>query len=451
MLIVVDTLRADAVSAYGSVEGTTPAIDDLAARGLRYTLAFAPSSWTLPSHASLLTGLRPDQHGVGLAGTNVLPAAVETLAESLRDAGYETAGFSENSLVAPLTGLDQGFDTYDSINGFETAESVRRGTNPFVDFDVVGRVSRWLRTRENTRPYFLFVNLYDAHDPYEVRETNAHLPTGVSRDHAEAVIANYSVPEALCGRLPAPEEIAILRGLYLGDVAAADRKVGEILRTVDAYSNSRDRFTIVTSDHGEHFGEHRLLGHRFSIRNAALSVPLVVTGPAIRPGVVDRAVAMQDLYGSILCWTTSTECDRALPTENAPMEGQRPIVSVWSDEFRLRWVPEGAKGEFSLGGDEDHARRACSAEDRVFGRMVSVIDHPTKLIWYDRYTPSLHDLSWDPAELSNIIEVEPRRAEPLEALLGEVLEGAGMQGGAAGRLEVEGPIQTELRRLGYID
>ncbi|GAG48102.1 unnamed protein product, partial [marine sediment metagenome] len=111
-LVVVDTLRADAVSAYGEVEGTTPHLDRLAAEGLLYQRAFATAPWTITAHASLFTGLEPDRHGVGIHGVMVAPETLVMLAERLRDAGYQTAGFSENTYITEDFGMAQGFETF---------------------------------------------------------------------------------------------------------------------------------------------------------------------------------------------------------------------------------------------------------------------------------------------------------------------------------------------------
>ena len=139
VLVVIDTLRADAVSAYGAVEGTTPAFDALASRGLLYERAYAPSPWTLPSHASLLTGFEVDRHGVGIAGRMGLRAEFTTLAERLSDAGYQTVGFSENPLVSGLFGFDQGFERFSAIGVDEVVNGAGRPDSP--RFDIVREVA----------------------------------------------------------------------------------------------------------------------------------------------------------------------------------------------------------------------------------------------------------------------------------------------------------------------
>jgi len=139
VLVAVDTLRADAVSAYGAVERTTPAFDQLAADGLLYTRAFAPSPWTLPSHASLLTGLGVERHAVGIAGRMGLGEQLTTLAERLGQAGYQTAGFSENPLVSNLFGFAQGFERFSATTIDDVIHEEAHPDDP--RFDVVREVA----------------------------------------------------------------------------------------------------------------------------------------------------------------------------------------------------------------------------------------------------------------------------------------------------------------------
>ena len=250
LLIVVDTLRADAVSAYGNGLGTTPTLDALAAQGQLYTRAYAPSPWTVPSHASLFTGLAIDDHGVGLHGRVVLPETATTLAERLGDAGYETAAFSENALISGDFGFDQGFAHF----AVRTAEQ-QMNAGEKKSIDVVDEISRWLRVRDSQRPFFVFINLYDAHEPYEIRASNPFLPAGITTEDARRLEAGRRTSHLICDRLPGETPLKILRGLYLGEVASADRKVKEILTLLEARGVD-NLITLVTSDHGEHFGEH---------------------------------------------------------------------------------------------------------------------------------------------------------------------------------------------------
>jgi len=220
LLLVIDTLRADAVSAYGAVAGTTPNIDRLAQGGLLYRRAFAPAPWTLPSHATLFTGLRPDQHGVGVRGRMALGPEATTLAEALAAAGYQTVGFSENPLVGPDMGLSRGFARYRALGLVEafTRAAADESEKP-PELDVVEELASWLEKRRSPAPLFLFVNLFEPHNPYEAREQNPFVGDGFSAAsiaHA-AKTSEYLLP--MCDEVPSAKELEVLRGLYLGDVA----------------------------------------------------------------------------------------------------------------------------------------------------------------------------------------------------------------------------------------
>src|SRR5262249_27755223 len=162
----------DAVSAYGFAERTTPSFDALAREGLLYRWALAPAPWTPPSHATLFTSVGPDQHGVGIDGRMVLGGDFPTLAERLSDAGYETVGFSENPIVGRQLGLSRGFAHFEG----ESNAVAERTSNPGATFNVVLGVQRWAQQRKDrARPFFVFVNLFDPHDPYVMHEEYLHL------------------------------------------------------------------------------------------------------------------------------------------------------------------------------------------------------------------------------------------------------------------------------------
>jgi hypothetical protein len=203
LLVVIDTLRADAVSAYGAVEGTTPEFDALAAEGLLYRHAFAPSPWTLPSHASLFSGLGVDRHGVGFGGQMGLSSELTTIAERLRDAGYATAGFSENPLVSVPFGMDR------------SAKRVGCGPEDRV-FGPMAAITRW--------PFKLIwfqrypAELYNlSWDPMErsdlaaiQTDVRALLLEKVQRLIDQAGLTHGATDEAAT---PSAEELEILQGL----------------------------------------------------------------------------------------------------------------------------------------------------------------------------------------------------------------------------------------------
>lgn len=454
LLVVIDTLRVDAVSAYGSEPGTlTPALDALAREGLRYTRAYAPAPWTLPSHATLFTGVGPGEHGVGVGGHMVLPERFETLAERLAGAGYDTIGFAENSLVVPAMGLAQGFRNFVSEG---IAVTLRRQGHEEVRLDVVEGVKAWSQKRDPQRPFLVFVNLFDPHDPYEHHPEHDFLPPGIPPERAERLgrgepgegVAEFA---GICDRLPPPDEIEILRALYQGEVAAADAKLGRLVEAARAAAGDRPLVTVATSDHGEHFGEHRLLGHEFSLRDSLVHVPLVVHGLAdTDPAVIRTPVSLADVTPSVLAWAGLEPPEglagRALPLAPGAPASDRPLLATWSDAPLV--APQ---GWFS---DEDRAgrRRSCTDEDRVFGDMVSLVRFPYKLNWYARegVAPELYDLRWDEAERS---DVAVHHAERVDTMLDVVeRERKALEEVAERPREPLDPdVVQSLRALGYAE
>lgn len=445
LLVVVDTLRADAVSAYGAVESTTPHLDALAREGLRYTRAFAPAPWTLPSHATILTGADPVRHGVGIGGRIALPEDIETLAERLTDAGYEAVGFSENPLVSAPFGMARGFAHFASEL---VAQQAQAAGDAGARLDVVRGVRDWAGRRDAARPFFVFVNLFDVHDPYVLHPDHLFLPPGVDVARAEvertgAPLRGIAEVAGICDRLPGREDLAIVRGLYLGEVAAADAKLGAIQRALAEAAGARILVTVATADHGEHLGEARLLGHEFSLRNEVLHVPLVVHGlPGVAPAVIDTPVGLADIAPSLLGWA-GLDVPVRLPREaGGGTTPDHPLLASFSDhawQATPNLDPQDPEGM-------DRRRRGCGPGDRVFGDMVAVLDFPWKLVWYRRYAPQLFDLSWDPHERSDLAGHEPAVVTRLERALDPLRRRLD----AATEVESADPTAVEaLRALGY--
>jgi arylsulfatase A-like enzyme len=273
VLVTIDTLRADRVGAYGRSPSITPRIDALAAGGAVFEQAWAVAPITVTSHATMLTGLLPSQHGLRTNHPRHLLAPRDrrtwsTIAEALRGAGCRTAAFvSASVLRADRTGLDAGFDVYDDVEPAKPGaihESERRGA------DTVARAAEWIRTTEG--PAFLWVHLFDPHAPYD-----APLPFGAGA--AEAATA---------------------RG-YDAEVAYADHCVGRLLDAL-AESGRGDAVVAVVADHGEGLGEHGEATHGFLLHEATLRVPLVVSAPGSVGAGTRRAdpVSTRDLAPTLL-------------------------------------------------------------------------------------------------------------------------------------------------------
>ncbi|MFA6958713.1 MAG: sulfatase-like hydrolase/transferase [Thermoanaerobaculia bacterium] len=264
LLVTIDTLRADHVGAYGAATGATPNIDRLATEGTRFESAISSVPLTLPSHATILTGLLPTQHGVRNNGSGALAPERTTLAEAFTSRGYATAAFVGAFVLDRRYGLDQGFSVYDDeIDRDETMagalEAERDGAA------VTDRALAWIGNTNG--PFFAWVHLYDPHAPY--------------------------VP-------PEPFRSRFADRPYDGEIAAADAQLGRLLAMLDAKGLRKDTIVVVTGDHGEALGEHGELTHGLLLFEPTLRVPLVVSAPLSKPGgVVREPVSLADLAPTI--------------------------------------------------------------------------------------------------------------------------------------------------------
>jgi arylsulfatase A-like enzyme len=257
VLISLDTLRMDRMSVYGAARRTTPAIDGLATRGVRFTNAFSPSPWTLPAHASMLTGRYPSALSPNFNGQ--LYRLAPLLSTMLKEHGYRTAAVTGGAFVSKAYGADIGFD------GF------RQGN--------VTHAVEWLKTNPD-RPFFLFFHTYVAHIPYLDRRYVQNLDGGRLADaYKIGVPAAAAVNAAItCGRItPTEAEKEFLLALYDGGVSAADGEVAQILDALQAEGLLEHTIIMITSDHGEEFWDHtnRAAYHGHTLYNELLRVPLV--------------------------------------------------------------------------------------------------------------------------------------------------------------------------------
>jgi arylsulfatase A-like enzyme/Flp pilus assembly protein TadD len=390
-LVTMDTLRADHVHCYGDEQIQTPALDSLARDGVRFAEAFTPSPITNTSHASILTGLLPSQHGVTDFGIP-LAAKFPTWAELLKQRGYRTAAFIgavilDSRTLAP--GLDRGFDYYDNFPANAPATGhwgrvERRGA------DVVHRAESWM-TAHPRAPRFIWVHLYDPHDPYE----------------------------------PPPPYSQTYKGrLYDGEVAYADSALGNLLAYLKQHDRYRHSIVIVVGDHGEGLGEHGEETHGIFLYNSTTHVPLIVKLPASAKAgaVVDTDVQTTDILPAVLdLLAIARPSALAGPSLTPYLAGakspNRAIFGETDYPLRFGWAP----------------LRAVRADGFKF------IEAPK---------PELYDMAGDPHELKNEYEPWNRNVLRLRQTLASspVKEPApSTSRGAAGA----GTL-SELRALGYL-
>jgi choline-sulfatase len=354
--IVVDTQRADRTTPYGYPRPTTPNLARLAARGVRFEQAYATSSWTWPSTASLFTGRLPEAHGVVDFRSCYLADELETLAEALQDEGWTTAGFSGNPLIGPARGFDQGFER------FEVTRLCAKGG------EVVPPALAWL-DRHRQHRFFLYVHLHDPHVPHTPREEDLErLAKGRRFSPMLMQGRTYELRGASAHTeddRPRPE-LLLERGearwysdVYDACVATGDHWVGVLLDQLDAWDLTDETVVAYTSDHGEELLDHGMLNHNHELWEELVRVPLVLAGPGIpvgetRPVPVSNRHLSRTLAGRLgvrfAAPDDALDLLADLPaqpvfldTRHGWWKGRQfvEILGVRDGDWVLHWCPEG--------------------------------------------------------------------------------------------------------------
>jgi arylsulfatase len=303
LLVTIDTLRADRLSSYGYVRGTTPHIDELLARGARFRWAFSTSPLTAPSHASILTGSYPSFHSVGVWNNRFrLEDRTVTLAEILSRAGMATAAVVSNPVLDRRLGLDQGFDHYDQR--LPTAERNR----PMYERVAEDTVDAALAAADRLagRSFFLWVHFQDPHGPYTPPDSAA---AGVDATPLpESPVLAVGHDSSGWGALPDYQRLGDERRLaayeraYDAEIRYLDGQIGRLFGELGARGLLDETLVALTADHGEAFGEDGFYcAHGHAVGTDQTHVPLGFVGPGVRPGVVlERAVSNLDIFATVL-------------------------------------------------------------------------------------------------------------------------------------------------------
>jgi arylsulfatase A-like enzyme len=391
LLIVMDTVRADHLSSYGYPKRTAPNLERLASEGVLFEQAISAGSWTLPSHATLFTGLYARDH-LTTAANWKLDAGFETLAEVLGAAGYRTAGFSNNPWISDAFGLTQGFATF--LDMWRDSSRRRDGDDGAARTNEL--VLDWLDSAGRDRPFFVFVNFMEPHLPYAPPEAFARrfVPGGTPPDLL-AELRGWKHPRELgyVLRVPGygvtPEQFRILGALYDAEIACLDSKIDDLVRGLEARGLLDDTLLIVTADHGEHLGDHELMDHKMSVYDALIHVPLILRYPPRVPqGVRIRGlVQTNDVFPTVLGL-----CGVA---RKAP-RGAFPLPLREADTVRDRAVTEfGPPTEFLRIANGQFPGSSLSRFDRS---LVAIRESRYKYIWSSDGRSELYDLVSDPGE-----------------------------------------------------
>lgn len=435
LLIVIDTLRADRLGCYGNKRGLTPFLDSLAARGTLFLNAYAPSSWTCPSVASLMTSRYPMQHRV-VSFASKLADEERTLAETLQPLGYLAGGFSANFRLLGALGYAQGFQHWRA--DLEGAGGLRGG-------DLRRQSIEWLdqaRRSAPGRPALLYLHFMEPHAPYDPPEPFRE-QFGRNEDAAvDAATANEHLVGLRWYKLTRAD-VEMLASLYDAEVASADAELRHLFAELEQRGFLRDAIVVVTADHGEEFWEHGNLGHGTSLYNESVRVPLILIAPGYAGGQrVEQNVSLLDVAPTLL---------DLLGQPGEPRFEGRSLVPLLRPQSLAAWF----KAWRSPGGKTEVPDVLLDLE--LVGYGVDAREHShglvrrsTKLLLRPGGLAELYDLERDPLEKNANAEALRARSPTLQRALEAARADLGSRAGTvAETAPLDDATREKLRALGY--
>jgi len=393
IFITIDTLRADHLACYGYRQIETPNIDFLARTGARFARAYTPVPVTLPAHAALFTGSFPMATGMHDFSGNKLPAGAVTLARVLRENGYATAAFIGSAVLDSRFGLNQGFDTYFDHFEFSRLDEAHLDQMERRGDQVMTEALSWLKLNRR-QPIFLWVHLYDPHDP-------------------------YTPPEPYASRYSSRP--------YDGEIAFDDAQVGQLLAFLKEISLYDRSVIVLAGDHGEGLGEHGERTHGFFIYDSTLHVPLIVRIPGAAPRVVEDEVSLVDVMPTVLQAV-------AVPIP-ASVQGRSVLAPLL--------------GRPAGGSSNLYAESYLPLLHFRWNQLRGLRSRGLKYI--DAPRPEVYDTRTDPRELKNLYSTRQTLAREMRDRLFTLVRRFTPSGGSAAEKELTDPVLLErLRSLGYV-
>jgi len=447
VFVTIDTLRADHLSCYGYARPTSPFLDTLAAQGVRCADASAAAAWTKPATGTILTGLYPSRHGALYHGSLLhLPEGERTLAQAFQERGYVTAGFVANPNLKRVFDFDRGFDVYfDSPVEDTLTLACLRGTyfgqllmrllrhqfnwNYENDFSSMNReVLTWLDQNHASQPFFLYAHYIDPHIPYD---PPARYREEFAQDHPLSFFNERK------------RRVGI--DLYDGEIRYSDDGLKELVGALQRHGVWENTLFVLTSDHGEEFFEHGVIGHGFSLYQEVVHVPLVLRGPGVPAGrVLEAPVQILDLAATVLSLAGPvTETFGDGRTFHRQVQGLQPPPE--EDQFL----------ESEFGQDDTNQREFVFSGVRS-GAWKLVLTEQNEF-----FPPSdprygheaLYHLETDPSERRNLFREEEHKELVSELLArltrhSQFLQEQGFRDVAPAALTPE--MEASLRALGYL-
>jgi len=426
ILIVMDSVRADHLSLYRYYRDTTPFLKKIEKESAVFNNTFAPAPWTLPSHASLFTGLYPGQHNTH-SEHFWLDSSYRTLAEILLDNGYQTVSFSNNDYVSAYHNLTQGFERSwfkgswtDALTNFksfgrsfvsfyewlwnkiQTCIITKIVKNPasFFDYPTAATTNnailQWLnRSRDVQRPFFLFVNYMDAHFPYNPEDNYARL--FLSQDQLELSYRlelrfppiDYCLDVSKGGYTQ--DDLRIITALYDADIRYLDEQLQKLFNKIKELGISENTMIIITSDHGEYLGTRNRLAHGLGLHDELLHVPLLIRySPLFEPGLrCNTIVSLLDIFETVLSCAKIEERPNGMPEIQKLFDIKKDFRPKVFAEFHY---PLHLLINASLREDNS----------RLFVEQQCIHSNTYHLIWKSRGSPEFYNVLEEPLEENNL-------------------------------------------------
>ena len=392
LLVVLDAARADHFSCYGYERKTTPNIDRLAAEGFRFSRAVSTSSWTLPSHASLFTGLLPEEHGT-TAQNNWLIDRIPTLAELMRVRGYRTGGFSNNPFVDKQQNLSRGFETFVPVWSLVDLVTDEIPYNTEYTDKVV---KEFIDSDSNRKPWFVFINFMEPHMPYLPPEPyrSQYLKPGQEITARVDSAIRYAEPLQAGTLKLTRDELDAMVAIYDGAINYNDKVVEDIIKHIQGRGELDNTIVIVLSDHGELFGEHNFFVHGGMLPRQLINIPLIIRYPKVieKPAVRDELVSICDIYNTLSGY---------LGLEEQSIKSAAPV----RDLFAKKIAPAPAWSLLKVG--------RTSNSDRIYMHDSKSLWTPDDMHYIDvaAETTQVYNLKSDFDETNNLIPAKIKKEE----------------------------------------
>jgi arylsulfatase A-like enzyme len=437
LLVSLDTLRKDSLGCYGYSRPTSPFLDSLAARGGRFGSVTSVAPYTLPTHATMLTGLFPSRHGAVHPVDRFVADRVEYLPRVLRRFGYHTAAFVGGGYVSDAFGFDAGFDRFSLADPLRVEDDDLAAAEPGMAefrklYNLDGAAS-WVESRQG-EPWFLMLHTFMVHE-YKAPRADVAKFDSQPETTPGRVFPDYVVKDEWRTHPPSSGDTKKLRDLYDATIHYADRSLAAFLARLEASGALENTLIVITSDHGEEFFEHESLRHSVTLYEEMIQVPWIVTGPGIPAGhVVKEPVSQADLFPTML-----DLLDIPVP-EGLDGHSRAAILRGASVDFMETPL-------FSQVASPHSRRTALRLGPWKTIRSETALKPLTNL---QTVPLELFDLRNDPTEISNLASPDSPDFKRMQSALQSVEKY--LQALAIGREDaaVDPELVERLRQLGYV-